>query len=192
LNNGLAVVADVFSAIARHGFVFLRLVEGPDLELERAFDCHQTAHRTRLRLGDGVLYGLLDTHGHLVAGEREVVRGAGGALKEAGDSAQVIFQFLRGQSIKRRRTHAWPARADGVSGMIEDQRAAFLRRIAEEQYRQLGIERPGRTHEFVARTDPINLAVLEQHPAVLDGEIYWVGPRMALTMARWTRRVKVS
>src|SRR5687768_7959614 len=54
-----------------------------------------------------------------------------------------------------------------MRAVIENERDQFAGGVAKREHRKFRIERPGRAHEIGARANPINLSVVQQHPAVL-------------------------
>src|SRR5215208_5427093 len=110
------------------------------------------------------------------------------ALKERDDPAHLLLEFLRRQPVDTRRTFSRLPGADGVRTMIKDQPAQLVVPVAKRQHRQLRIERTGWTHEVCARTDPVNLAVIQQHPAILAYALFFSEPEEELAWREICRR----
>ncbi len=132
-------------------------------------------NRVGFRTAQAVVHAGHDSVPHFRAGKGEVVGGAGSVLKEAENPTESRFELLRRQSVERRRSDAGLDGPDGVGGVIGENclPGGVRRGGSKRQDRKFGVERAGRSHELIARSDPVDLAVGQPLPAVLtDGFLF--------------------
>ena len=95
IDNVVGTGPCALAAIVRDRFIFLGLVEAAHSELERPLDREQPVHRTRFRLCEDVLDGLLDASDNLVRGNLQVVGPRSATRMERERARNVAVEDIR-------------------------------------------------------------------------------------------------
>ncbi len=166
--DGFGVTGRVAATVAVDGGGFGGFIEGAHAEFQCALDGSQTMDGLGLGLGDGEADGGSDAAGAFVTAEREIMVGAGCAFEEGEDAAEIGFKILGGETVEGRGPDTRFAGADAVGAVIEEDGLEFVADgVAEGENGQFRIERAGGPDEVGTGTDPVDLAVVEEDPAVL-------------------------